>query len=88
MSAKQQVHELRASRSGAPSPKGYETDGTVAILQQELAARLALSPRQDDEIPQASLAERCIRGLSRASGPLLLLAGYGAVAGLAVHILL
>ena len=82
MPATKPVHDQKYDRVRTPAPDGYEAGGNVAAMQQELAARLALPSRSALAPTRPGMAERYIQGISRASGPVLLFVGYGAIAGL------
>lgn len=82
MPATKPVYDHEYDGVYVPSSDGYEAGGNVAAMQQELAARLALPSQPVLATPRPGMAERCIQGVSRAAGPVLLFAGYGALAGL------
>lgn len=89
MSAVHSMEELLKGYGGEAA--AYEAGGPVVVLHRDLEARL----RQDAGAvgepivgePAVGFGERCIRGVSRAAGPALLLAGYGAI-GWGVYTLL
>ena len=78
MSAVHPIDELLKSRS-AGDDSTYEAGGPVIVLHRDLEARLnKLAVTGINDLP-VGFGERCVRAVSRAAGPVLLLAGYGAI---------
>ena len=75
MSAVHSMEELLKGYGGEAA--AYEAGGPVVVLHRDLEARLRQDAGAVGE-PAVGFGERCIRGVSRAAGPALLLAGYGA----------
>lgn len=73
------VHSVRDYIAEPKHASGYEPGGAVAALHQDIAARLNPAVREMLTPQPVGMAERCIRGFSRAIGPMALLAGYAAV---------
>lgn len=73
-----------AGRAAAPA-RAFEAGGYVGDMHREVSDRLTSADAGAVLVPTVGLAERLVRGFSRAMGPALLLGCYAGIAFLLVR---